>query len=367
MRGEFIHVWAEMWPDVWSELAQHPAVTRDLFCELYRTLDTDVLKPPAGAAAKALLFADGILCRRAFESAMGHAKVRLTATERDALYRSAIEESEELSTNIVDSLVRALSKIMRASSSHQAWNSAVEGILQDDTEMVELRRRVLAETSSNQDKAKAAFEATSTGDIIGERRLVKFLEDAHEICADRDEDLSRYYFELLGNFITKFSLRYDLRSPCRLCPSLSGIFMSLVAELRAHSAKNRHLDDLMKEFESAVHDLHIDCSASRIKTCIIKQVNLLEAIGRDALGMKKASLSAICEKISVFPHEMMKSAMKNLYGFACDYPGIRHGGTPDSDLRPADMRDMVVMAVLLTGFTPYLTDQLNMDVIYQGA
>jgi len=30
------------------------------------------------------------------------------------------------------------------------------------------------------------------------------------------------------------------------------------------------------------------------------------------------------------------------------------------------MRDMVVMSILLAGFTPYLTDQLNADVLYRG-
>ena len=55
-----------------------------------------------------------------------------------------------------------------------------------------------------------------------------------------------------------------------------------------------------------------------------------------------------------------------LYGFASDYPGIRHGGTPTSALRTIEMRDMVAMSILLAGFTPYLTDQLNADAVYRG-
>jgi len=49
-----------------------------------------------------------------------------------------------------------------------------------------------------------------------------------------------------------------------------------------------------------------------------------------------------------------------------DYPGIRHGGSPNSVIRDIEMRDMVVMSILLAGFTPYLTDQINADIIYQG-
>ncbi len=58
--------------------------------------------------------------------------------------------------------------------------------------------------------------------------------------------------------------------------------------------------------------------------------------------------------------------MKNLYGFASDYPGIRHGGTPANAIRTIEMRDMVALSILLVGFTPYLTDQLNADEVYRG-
>ena len=59
--------------------------------------------------------------------------------------------------------------------------------------------------------------------------------------------------------------------------------------------------------------------------------------------------------------------MKNLYGFASDYPGIRHGGTPASALRDVDMRDMVAMSILLTGFTPYLESRLSAEAIFGGS
>jgi len=42
----------------------------------------------------------------------------------------------------------------------------------------------------------------------------------------------------------------------------------------------------------------------------------------------------------------------------------RHGGTPSSDRRPMDIRD-VVMSMLLTGFTRYLTS-LDMDRACRG-
>jgi hypothetical protein len=123
---------------------------------------------------------------------------------------------------------------------------------------------------------------------------------------------------------------------------------------------------LMKEFENAIRDLRTDCSDGRIKTCIQKQMNLLEAIGRECAGVTGTTLGTICNQIGTWPHEKVKEAMKSLYGFASDYPGIRHGGTPASALRAIEMRDLVAMSVLLAGLTPYLSDAINADHVYRG-
>jgi hypothetical protein len=133
------------------------------------------------------------------------------------------------------------------------------------------------------------------------------------------------------------------------------------------TSQDAHLDALMKDFENAVRDLRHDCSDGRIKTCIQKQVNLLEAIGRTVPGVTGATLGVICNQVGTWPHEKLKEAMRDLYGFASDYPGIRHGGTPANALRTVDMRDMVAMSILLAGFTPYLSNGLDADVVYRGS
>ena len=95
-------------------------------------------------------------------------------------------------------------------------------------------------------------------------------------------------------------------------------------------------------------------------------MNLLEAIGRAAPGVTETTLGRICNQVDTWPHEKIKEAMKNLYRFASDYPGIRHGGTPAPELRAVDMRDMVAISILLTGFAPYLESRLNADAIFGG-
>lgn len=229
----------------------------------------------------------------------------------------------------------------------------------------------LAEIIDNPAQSREAFEHTRAEDIAGERALVGFLEAVHGALEEfenaGDDALTNRYFNLLAAFIDKFSLRYDLRRPCILCPTLPGVFASLVRDLRVLASADPHLDALMKEFENAVRDLRQDCSDGRIKTCIQKQVNLLEAIGRMYPGVTGTTLGVICDQVGTWPHEKLKAAMKDLYGFASDYPGIRHGGTPASALRAVDMRDMVAMSILLAGFTPYLSSGLNPDQVYRGA
>lgn len=226
----------------------------------------------------------------------------------------------------------------------------------------------LADVIDNPGQSRAAFEKTSANDLAGERALVTFFEAAHSALDELvGDDLSNRYFNLLAGFIDKFSLRYDLRRPCTLCPTLPGVFASLVRDLRVLTSQDAHLDALMKEFENAIRDLRHDCSDGRIKTCIQKQVNLLEAIGRTAPGVTGTTLGAICNQIGTWPHEKLKEAMRDLYGFASDYPGIRHGGTPANALRAVDMRDMVAMSILLAGFTLYLSSGLDADVVYRGA
>lgn len=216
-------------------------------------------------------------------------------------------------------------------------------------------------------QSREAFERTRAEDISGEWPLAKFLEATLLILDDLGgESLSNSYFNLLDGFIAKFSLRYDLRRPCILCPTLTGMFASLIRDLRNLTHQDAHLDSLMKDFENTVRDLRTDRSDGRIKTCIQKQVNLLEAIGGSCANVTATELGAICSQLTTWPHAALKASLKSVYGFTSDYPGIRHGGHAKSAIRTIEMRDMVAVSILLAGFTPYLCDQLNADFVYGG-
>jgi hypothetical protein len=227
----------------------------------------------------------------------------------------------------------------------------------------------LADRSNDPVPARIFFMKTRSQHLSGERKLVEFLENAHSVLeesAGGSDSLPNSYFNLLSAFVAKYSLRYDLRRPCNLSPTLPGLFASLTRDLQTVASQDPHLDSLMKDFERAIRDLSTDASDTRIKTCIQKQINLLEAIGQSCPGVTENTLGKICEQVGTWPHSHIKEAMKKLYWFACDYPGIRHAGTPKHALRAIEMRDVIAMSILLTGFTPYLTDRLDAERMYRG-
>jgi hypothetical protein len=231
-----------------------------------------------------------------------------------------------------------------------------------------LSAQALAEVTDNPVQSREAFESTRSEDLSSEPKLVAFLESAQGILQDLGGDtLSNYYFNLLAAFVEKFSLRYDLRRPCTLCPTLPGVFANLLRDLRAVTSQNANLDSRMKDFEDAVRDLRYGCTEGRIKTCIGKQFMLLEAMGASCPGVTKKTLGDICDQVETWPHATIRESLKKLYGFASDYPGIRHGTDSEGAVRNVDMRDMVAISILLAGFTPYLTDLLNADIVYRGS
>jgi hypothetical protein len=232
--------------------------------------------------------------------------------------------------------------------------------------------KVLAETRfveivSDPALARRAFMKKKSSDLRGERFLVEFFESAYQVIENLGGDLlANRYFNLVNAFINKYSLRYDLRRPCFLHPTLPGIFANLMRDIKTATTQDAHLNSLMKDFDSAIRDLRIECSDTRIKTCIQKQINLMEAMGARYPGVNKTTLGDICDQVGTWPHGALKESLKRIYGFASDYPGIRHGSTPKGVIRDIEMRDMVAVSILLAGFVPYLTDQINADIIYRG-
>lgn len=368
MRGEFIGVWSETWREIWIPLIDTDGVPDDIFCELYWEL-SKALKEPSSASAIPLILDDAILRREVFDQSLALTVTEVDLARRDEVFDSAGTESLMSATERREALRLALEIIIGdPAKAEEALERGLSKIANDPEKCKEGFQRFTENVVNSKLLSREAFEKTRTEDLSGERALVAFFESAGTILNDIGGDLlANFYFNLLTAFIDKFSLRYELRQPCALCPTLPGMFTSLVRDLRAITSQDAHLDGLMKDFENAIRDLRNDCSDGRIKTCIQKQMNLLEAIGQSFPGVTETELGSICNQLGTWPHNAIKASLKNLYGFASDYPGIRHGGTPTHAIRTIEMRDMIAMAILLVGFTPYLTDQLNADFVYRGS
>ena len=109
-----------------------------------------------------------------------------------------LAESEEgVLEDIFYELYRELAKALKAQPSSEALGEILDDPVQ----------------------SREAFEKTIAADLAGERAVVIFLEAAHPALDDLGGDeLTNRYFNLLTAFIDKFSLRYDLRRTCVLCP-----------------------------------------------------------------------------------------------------------------------------------------------------
>ena len=225
----------------------------------------------------------------------------------------------------------------------------------------------LADVLDSASQSREAFANTTSGDMSGEPALVAFFEGVHSALEEYGGDLlANRYFNLLARFVETFSLRYDLRRPCVLCPTLPGIFASLVRSLGALAETDANIARRLRDFKEALQDLRLGSTEARIGNCVAKQVMLLEAIA-SAGGASGTDLASLCKNVSDWPHPAVRASLLSLYGFASDFPGLRHGTPSQGMARDLDMRDMIAMSILLTGFTPDLNGQLAAEAIYGGS
>ncbi|MGH6897943.1 MAG: hypothetical protein ACREJ5_15595 [Geminicoccaceae bacterium] len=225
----------------------------------------------------------------------------------------------------------------------------------------------LADIIDNPVQSRETFEHTRAEDIAGERSLVGFFEAVHEMLEEfenpGDDALSNRYFNLLVAFVEKFSLRYDLRRPCILCPTLPGLVTSLVQHMRSTSQADAHLAKLSHEFEEALRDLRHGRTEARIKACLSKQYILIEGIANVRGGTTGETLGQRCSHAS-WPHPTLRTAAGNIYGFRSNYPGLGHSGNPMSVLRDVDDRELVGVSCMLLGVVPYVDSTVNLASLY---
>jgi len=221
----------------------------------------------------------------------------------------------------------------------------------------------LADVIDDPEQSRKAFEESQMAQFASEKALVRFFEAVHGVLDDlQGDELANCYFSLLANFIEKYSLGYSLRRPCALSPTLPGMFADVSSALKRLTDADAHLSALYRAHDEAVRDLRFGATEERIKTCISRQFMLLEAIASKANHVTAHTLGDMCNQLSSWPHVTVKESLKRLYGFASDYPGIRHAGNPAGQLRVIETRDLTALSIMLMGYLPYLTAALETNL-----
>lgn len=217
----------------------------------------------------------------------------------------------------------------------------------------------LEEARNDPNKARQRFLALKGTDFTSESAIVGFLEEAHDVIADYEiPSFDGLYRRLLGDGLRKFNLRYRLDEPFILRFLLPGSFTNLYAELHRVNAGNPDLTALWTDFESAFDQYARTQADPDLRTSIAKASNYLEGLASATNG-KSGPLGKLCDHISDWPHDKVKEAVKSLYGFCSDYPGIRHAGTPGNRRRQLDSRDSVAINVSLLALASYLSSDLD--------
>jgi hypothetical protein len=222
----------------------------------------------------------------------------------------------------------------------------------------------LVEVVANPSESREAFDTTVSTDFLGEAELVRFFEAAFDTLEELGGDeVSNAYFNLLAAFIEKYSLRYDLRRPCALCPTLPGLVTTVVHHIRATSKSDAHLAKLHSEFEESLRDLRYERTEGRIKAVLAKQFILVEGIANVRASGVGGTLGELCKRAS-WPHPTLKAAAGQIYGFRSDYPGLGHSGNPKSVSRELDDRDLAGVSLMLLGLVPYIDNSLDLAALF---
>jgi hypothetical protein len=220
------------------------------------------------------------------------------------------------------------------------------------------------ETALNSETSARDFFRRILSQESNEAEAVTFLEAAHNaLAAYGDVNLTDRFRQLINRFIVVFSLRYEVREPFSLHTTIPGVFSKLISEIKKISEADDHLRNLYSEFEEAFSDLKSNRTQARIKTCLQKQFNLLEALGRASPNVTETTLGAICNQLDL-PHTTIRDVGKKLYGFGSNYPGIRHSGDASGVIRQLNMTDFVSISLMLASFAPYVTYGLDSDLCY---
>ena len=217
-----------------------------------------------------------------------------------------------------------------------------------------------SEARNSPDTAQQYFLSLTGTDFTSELDIVLFLEEANKIIDDYEiPGFTDLYRRLLDGAFRKFNLRYRLDEPFSVKFLLPGSFGNMYSEIQRVNSTNPHLVGLLKDFERAFDRYARTQDPHDLRICIGSASNYAEGLASATFGTPGKTLGFICDQLNDWPHDKVKEALKNLYHFCSDYPGIRHGGNPASAKRALASRDLTMASLLILSFSGYLSPHFD--------
>ena len=209
--------------------------------------------------------------------------------------------------------------------------------------------------------AEALLAGLAADDFDSESAARHALSSTYSVLVDvSTDDLANSYLDLLKAFVGRYNLRYYVDDRAELWISFPGLATALFGQISLTVEGHRHIYKQLNAFEQSLAECLAEPEETRIATTIQKQVNLLEAIGSQHLAGN--TLGLMLNEVSSWPHDSLRKAARELWTFANDYPGIRHGGSDDSAVRDLDLRDLAGVTLSLVGLVAYLVDGFEAQV-----
>ncbi len=216
-------------------------------------------------------------------------------------------------------------------------------------------------TANNPVLARKVLETTSVEALRGETATVRFFEDAFEtISAGGSSELQNEYRDLVQRFLSSRNLRYTLVEPFKLLAHLPGVFAALFSDIQVQADRSDQLRQALADFQHAFHTLEKSHSEADMKTSILKATMLTEALASAVPGARGKTLAELCNTVQCWPHSAIKEAVKRIYGFCSDYPGIRHNISSNGLIRSLEVRDSVIVPLLLLTTAGYFGENGNL-------
>ena len=209
--------------------------------------------------------------------------------------------------------------------------------------------------------ARSALEKTSASALRGETATIRFFENAFDVISESGSaELENEYRMLVDRLLTSRNLRYRVREPFHLDSHVPGIFAALFSDVLSTTVGNQQLTDALRDFEHSFQALERSHLETDMKTCILKATMLVEALASTNPGAQGKTLGDICNSLKVWPHPAVKEAVTKIYGFCSDYPGIRHNTGTGGQSRTLEMRDSIIVPLLLFAAAGYFGPNANL-------